>query len=160
LKISNYFLYSLDPVWTLKTGSLFLMTVESKALFLSEGLTCLIKDYDRLGRNESLGVIIVPPQDLYAGKGERMEFKIQPKPGSKTKEVPGSMAIRVRRATEKDKIFMEGYKQSIHAASATVHPRTVNSDLRSIVTRKSKTDKTGTKLVSYFFADCAYTNCP
>jgi hypothetical protein len=136
------------------------MTVESKALFLSEGLTCLIKDYDRVGRNEALGAIVVPPQDLYAAKGERMELKMQPPPGSKEKEVHGFMAIRVRRATVYDKKFIEGYKQSLRAASAPEHPRTVNSDLRSIVTRQYKTDKTGTKQVSYFLVGCAYTDCP
>jgi hypothetical protein len=160
LKVSNDLLYSLDPVWTLKNGSLFLMTVESKELFLSEGLTFLIKDYDLVGRNESLGLIVVSPQDLYAGKGERMEFKLEPPPGSNKKEVDGYMAIRVRHATEYDKKFIEGYKQSLRAASAPEHPRSVNSDLRSIVTRKYKTDKTGTKQVSYFLADCAYTSCP
>ena len=136
------------------------MTVESKVLFLSEGLTCLIKDYDRVGRNESLGLIVVPPQDLYAGKGERMEFKIQPPPGSKEKEVTGTIAIRVRRATEYDKKFMEGYKHSLRATNAIEHPRTVNSDLRSIVTRQHRKDKTGTKQVSDFLPDCAYTDCP
>jgi hypothetical protein len=131
------------------------MSVESKALFLSEGLNFVLKDFDRVGRNETLGVVVVPPQDLYAGTGDRMEFKIQPPPGSKEKQVNGHMAIRVRRATEHDKKFMEEHNQSLHTPNAPEHPRTVNSDLRSIVTRQYKKDKTGTKQVSSFLVpDC------
>ena len=139
---------SLDPIWTLKTGSLFLLTVESRELFLSEGLYCLIKDYDTFGQNDALGVVVVPPKLLYNGKGERLEFKILPPPGSKAKEVQGRFAVRVRRATENDKKFMEGYESSLLAVAATEHPKTVTSNIRSIVTRQFKYEKDGTKMVS------------
>lgn len=132
--------YSLDPIWTLKTGSLFLLTVESKALFLTEGLTLIVKDWDLVGKNETLGVVSVPATKLYEAKGERMEFKLQSPPGSNEEEIPGFLAIRARRATDYDKKFMEGYEASSKAVAAPDHPKTFNSDIKSILTRQYKVE--------------------
>jgi hypothetical protein len=138
---------SLDPTWTLKTGSLFLLEVESKHLFVEEGLTLLVKDYDRIGGNEMLGIVKVPAHNMYQAKGERMEFKLQPPPGSRATEIGGYIAMRCRRATEYDKKFMAGYDESCKAVAATEIPKSKTSDFLSIVTRKERVDKDGTKKV-------------
>jgi hypothetical protein len=96
----------LDPIWTLKTDSLFLWTVNAKELFLSDGLQCFLWDFDKIGQDDILAWINVPPYILYGAVGERLEFKLQPPPGSNKVEVPGYMAIRCRRASEYDKRFM------------------------------------------------------
>ncbi len=99
---------SLDPIWTLKTHSLFLLTIESRELFLSEGLVCDLMDFDAVGAHEKLGVVVVPPNVIYEASGKRLEFKLQP-PNEKVKEVPGHLAIRCRKATEYDIEFMKNY---------------------------------------------------
>ena len=140
---------TLDPIWTLKTGSLFLVEIESEALFMSEGLTLVMKDFDRLGRNEALAVATVPPEDLYDGHSERKEYKLLPPPGSKEQEVPGHIAVRCRRASQYDIEFMQNYATAKKAASAPEHPKSTTSDIKSILTRREKTDKEGVKRVSY-----------
>ena len=140
------FAFSLDPIWTLKTESLFLLTLASKDLFLQDGLGFVVRDFDRLGADENLGLVRVPPATLYKAKGERLEFKLQPPPGAGG-DVTGYLAIRCRRASDGDKIFMEGHKASLTAVAAQEHPTTVTSDIRSIVTRREKVEKDGTRKV-------------
>jgi hypothetical protein len=102
----------LDPIWTLKTGSLFLLSVDAKELFLSEGLVCLVKDFDKLGAHETLGSITVPPKTIYNAKGERMEFKLESPPG-KPVNFSGHLAIRCRRASDYDIKFMKSYAENM-----------------------------------------------
>jgi hypothetical protein len=92
-----------------KTGSLFLLEVDTGELFLSEGLLCILYDYDKVGSNEKLGAITIPPKTLYEAKGERMEFKLVPAPGE-TEDVPGYLCIRCRRATDYDEKFMADFE--------------------------------------------------
>jgi hypothetical protein len=140
--------YSLDPIWTIKNGSLFLLSVESRELFIQDGLQLLVKDFDQFGGNETLGLVKIPPVKLYNATGERMEFKLKPVPGKTEKDTPGYLAIRCRRATDHDKRFMEGYEESSDAvAAAPKHHNAANSTIRSIMTRQYKVDQ-GVKKVS------------
>jgi hypothetical protein len=100
------FICRLDPVWTVRTGSLFLFKVKPEALFLSEGLLISVMDYDAMSSPEKLGHFYVPPRAIYDSKGERLEYKLQPFPGH-TKRVPGYVAVRCRRASAYDIKFME-----------------------------------------------------
>ena len=103
----------LDPIWTLKTDSLFLFTISTRELFLSNGLTFTLKDYDQVGNHETLGVFYVEPKTIFDAKGERLEYKLEPPPGSKHKEdVLGHVAIRCRRASSSDIQFLEEYHAS------------------------------------------------
>ena len=138
---------SLDPIWTVKTGSLFLLSVESRELFINDGLAFVVKDYDSIGSDEPLGFATVHPSVLYQAKGERMEFKLQAPPGTKRKKAKGYLAIRCRRATDYDKKFMAEHTETKKAVNAVSHPVTMNSNLRSIVLRNSKVEKDGTKKV-------------
>lgn len=89
------------------------MTVESEALFLTEGLLCLVMDYDKVGDDEMLGMVTISPKTLYYANGERLEFKLRPPPlGKAEDDVPGWLAIRCRRASEYDKKFMREYYES------------------------------------------------
>ena len=115
---------------------------------MEDGLGFLIRDYDRLGADENLGFVRVPPAALYRARGERMEYKLEPPPGSTDGEVPGYLAVRCRRATDNDQKFMEGYVASLKAVAAQEHPPTVTSNIRSIVTRNKKLDPNGIKRVS------------
>ena len=102
--------YRLDPIWTLKTDSLFLHPIATRDLFLVNGLTFTIKDYDQLGKHETLGVFHVDPQTVYDAKGERMEYKLEDP--TKTEQPPGHAAIRIRKAMPSDIKFLEEYQMS------------------------------------------------
>jgi hypothetical protein len=140
-------IHSLDPIWTVKTGSLFLLDVESEQFFLEDGMTFLVKDFDQFGGNETLGLVHVSPRILYRANGERMEFKLQPVPGKTAAEVPGYLAIRCRRATEYDRTFMEGLQTSVKAIAAPKLPKSQGNVIKTIVTKTSKIDN-GVKKVS------------
>jgi hypothetical protein len=140
----------LDPIWTVKTKSLFLLEVDAAELFLSEGLLCILYDFDKVGKNEKLGAITIPPKTLYEAKGERMEFKLGPSPGE-TKDVPGYLAIRCRRATEYDANFMTDSAKGADsdllglkaATSKALHTKGGASNLQSMLNRNSKVFKDG-----------------
>jgi hypothetical protein len=151
--LNSFGINSLDPIWTIKTGSLFLLTVESKELFVNDGMNLLVKDYDKLGSNEVLGCVAVPPAVLYKAKGERMEFKLQTVPGEIHTETSGFLAVRCRRATDYDKKFMENYIEPKDAVAAVMHPMTGKGNLRSIITRTQRVEKDGTKKVGFLVSD-------
>jgi hypothetical protein len=130
-------------------------------LFISDGLKCILHDFDSLGKDEVLGFIQITPKQLYDAKGERMEFKLNPPPKSK-EDVPGHLAIRCRRATDYDKQFMaelqrpgKGDILGMKKADGHTDSKGGAGALVSILTRKSKVAKqgknAGQKVVSYAF---------
>ena len=146
---TKYIPKSLNPIWTLQTGSLFLLTIDSKDLFAGDGLFCRVVDYDVIS-NDDLGMFVVPPAVLYTANGEREVFKLKPPPRSKEKEVPGYLAIRCRRATQYDKDFMKEFESSQAAGKVDAISMASlggKSDLQSLIGRNEKTDKTGIKKV-------------
>jgi hypothetical protein len=144
-------LRSLDPVWTVKNGSLFLLPLTAEELFSGEGLICEVFDFDKFGKNDKLGLTTVPPKVLYNGTGERLEFKLMP-PKGKT-ETSGAIAIRVRHATDYDKKFMaevdagHGKKHHINRLDEMkIKAHAVSGgkgDIRSILSHNVKTEKHG-----------------
>jgi hypothetical protein len=129
--------YRLEPVYTIKTGSLFILTVESYDLFMDGGLSFLVEDRDGFSNNDLLGYTTVPAATLYKANGERMEFKLNTK---------GYLALRCRRATEYHKNFMAQYQKSRVAVVAHNSPHTLGNDILSMVTKTSKKAE-GTKVV-------------
>lgn len=147
---TKYVPKSLNPIWTLQTGSLFVLSIDSKELFAGDGLFCRVVDYDVIS-NDDLGMFVVPPSVLYTANGEREVFKLKPPPRSKLKEVPGHLAIRCRRATQYDKDFMQEFESSQVAAKIdTISTASLGgkSDLQSLIGRNEKTDKSGIRKVS------------
>jgi hypothetical protein len=125
-----------------------LLEVDTADLFLSEGLLCILYDFDKVGKNEKLGAITIPPKTLYEAKGERMEIKLGPSPGE-TKDVPGYLAIRCRRATDYDAKFMTDFKQDsdllgLKAATSKAHDTKGGaSNLKSLLGRNTKVFRDG-----------------
>jgi hypothetical protein len=145
----NFFTFvgnRLDPIWTLKTGSLFLLTTESRRLFLEDGLKFIVKDFDQLGKDEVLGIVHVNPRVFYKANGERMEFKLQPPHGSRATEVPGYLVLRVRRATEYDQKFMTDYYKTKgdKGVASFEHPKATTNFVKTMTTFNKKKDKDGT----------------
>lgn len=68
---------SVNPIWTIETASLFILDVTPEAFFGSaQGLVFIIRDYDTIGANDTLGKVDVAQEDLLNGDGERKEFKL------------------------------------------------------------------------------------
>lgn len=68
---------TLDPIWSLETGSLFLVQMDPNEFFSSTGgMTFLLGDYHSLGTNKVLGRVRVGLQQLLQMKGERVGFDV------------------------------------------------------------------------------------
>ncbi len=68
---------SLNPIWTLSTGSLFLIqTTLNEFFYNASRLEFIVKDYDSIGENDILGSVLVNKKELLAGKGERVEYEL------------------------------------------------------------------------------------
>lgn len=96
-----------DPIYTITTGSVFVLSVVKQEFIESDGLKFTVKDYDTLGRNDDLGYVVVSGKQLCEAKGERMVLKLSPPEGSKHQEA-GALNLRCRAATNYDKKFL-GY---------------------------------------------------
>jgi hypothetical protein len=67
-----------NPIWTIDTGSLFLLSVTPEAFFATAtGLSFFVKDYDVMGKNDVLGRVVVGQEELLDGKGERSVYALQ-----------------------------------------------------------------------------------
>ena len=72
------FCLSLNPIWTLENGSLFLIRTTAVDFFLrSQQIVFSIEDYDGVSSNDLLGTVEVEKQQLLKGTGERVEFEIE-----------------------------------------------------------------------------------
>ena len=72
------FTFSLNPIWTLENGSLFLIRTTAVDFFLrSQQIVFSIEDYDGVSSNDLLGTVEVEKQQLLKGTGERVEFEIE-----------------------------------------------------------------------------------
>eukprot|EP00934_Nitzschia_sp_Nitz4_P000987 Nitzschia sp. Nitz4//scaffold248_size28759//12858//16752//NITZ4_008109-RA/size28759-snap-gene-0.10-mRNA-1//-1//CDS//3329543992//987//frame0 len=108
---------TLNPVWTLSTGSLFLLDQSVDEFFASSNfVTFQIKDYDSFGKNEDIGSVEISKEKLVKGTGERLEFEINP-PGKhqlnrRAKEGSSRLALRFRPATMEDVKFMRSFQEN------------------------------------------------
>ena len=76
---------TLHPVWTLSTGSMFLIQTTLTDFFaLASRIEFVVKDYDTVGANDTLGSVLVKKKDLLEGNGERVEHVLTV---SKNKEI-------------------------------------------------------------------------
>jgi Ca2+-dependent lipid-binding protein len=91
---------NLDPIWTLDSGSLFLLQMTPEDFFsCAGGMTFRVKDYDALGANEVLGRVTVQLDELLKGTGERNGYVIVPESGEKHN---GKLYLRFKEATPED----------------------------------------------------------
>lgn len=95
-----------NPIYTVKEGSVFIVDVMKAEFLQSEGLRFIVKDYDTVGRNDELGHVQVPPKTLIGANGDRMVFPLSPPKGSKYKEA-GVLNLRCRLASKYDRKFLD-----------------------------------------------------
>lgn len=133
---------TLEPVWTIKTHSLCIFSVTIKDLFDShDGLTFRMQDYDKFGANETLGAVVIPPREVFTAKGERVEYPLKPLFGQKDYG-KGKLVVRIRRATDYDKDFMERWNASKEDIMAkTTATKGGKGTIGSIVARNEKVGK-------------------
>ncbi len=70
---------TLHPVWTLSTGAMFLIQTTLTEFFQrGNNIEFIVKDYDTVGANDTLGYVLVKKRDLLEGNGERVEYVLNP----------------------------------------------------------------------------------
>ena len=101
---TEYVTNDLDPIWTIKTASLFLLEMTAKDFFLSNAMTLIIKDHDALQSNNVIGYVKVPHNDLLFGTGQRKGYVIETYNGIKTRnsDQPPMLYLRFKKATADD----------------------------------------------------------
>jgi hypothetical protein len=106
---------SLNPVWCLSTGSLFLMQTTLVDFFeSSNSIDFIVKDYDSIGEDEILGTVIIPKTEMLSSKGERLEYELTPHAGRYGVQFNGKksyLALRFRLATAEDVTFMQEFQK-------------------------------------------------
>ena len=117
---------NVDPIFTLETGSLFLLELSPEEFFAAtSGMTFVIKDYDSLGSNEILGNVSVSLDELLHGTGERTEFTVETDrklaKASKKKADESKLCLRFKRPNESDKQFMEAFKSHQKKLGLYIH---------------------------------------
>jgi C2 domain len=101
---------SLNPVWCLSTGSLFLIKTTLFNFFESSNtVDFIVKDYDTIGEDEILGRVIIPKTEMLSGTGERHDYELTAHAGKHGVQYKGKkayLALRFRLASEDDLAFM------------------------------------------------------
>ena len=136
------------PIWTVKTGSLFIFSTTLAKLFDSrEGMTFDVKDYDSLGSNETLGGARLLPRAIFDSDGERLVLPLVPMVGQPFAEggCNGFIAIRCRKATPADLTFMERLKTGGISSVGSSSPLALKSAggkhvLETLLTSNTKKD--------------------
>ena len=99
---------SLNPVWTIKTKSLFLINTTIENYFEgSNFLSFQVKDYDAFTKNDTLGTVDISKESLLNGTGERQVFNIIP---------PGKRELKRRKSAGSVRLlfeFLESHKQCL-----------------------------------------------
>lgn len=103
---------SLNPIWTLETGALFVVRMSPEEFFAaSSGMNFIVKDYDAVGANEILGNVSIPLQDMLDGTGDRIGYDIVPdknSPKAQAGKTP-KLFLRFKRAAQSDIEFMAAF---------------------------------------------------
>lgn len=149
---TKYISKTLNPIWTLRQKAFFLFSVSTKDLFIeNDGLDFLVYDFDFQGSHELLGVAKAPASYFYKAKEERLVIPLKPLTvaGRSTGFEKGRLAIRCRRASEKDKEFMQKFEEYCKQSQgllkipkrreAKARGEVGSSALQSILERKVKT---------------------
>ncbi|KAL3914379.1 MAG: hypothetical protein SGILL_006124 [Bacillariaceae sp.] len=118
---TNYLPTTLNPVWTLATGSLCLVQTTLSAFFENGSyMEFFVKDYDSVGEHEILGTAMVTKKEILESEGEREELELSQFAGKNNVKSAGNkpmklswatlfqatLALRFKFASEEDVKFM------------------------------------------------------
>ena len=93
-------LQTLEPTYDPRHNPYYLLELNPAEVKVHGGILVKVYDWDRLGKNDELGEVLLDTDTLYAAKGEKLELPLLP-PKGKAEEA-GFISIRVRPATEED----------------------------------------------------------
>ena len=106
--------YSLDPTWGPKENNTFLVDCKLAKLVDADGLWFVVRDYDMVSGDDSLGQMHIKANDLLVGPDappKTFERKVNPPKGHSGD--CGYLTIRCRYATPEDVLSIEkGEKKS------------------------------------------------
>lgn len=113
---TNHITKTLNPVWTLSSGSLFLIQTSIDTFFNSR-LEFVVKDHDNIGAADVLGSVFVSKNDVIMGDGERVEYELNTKnfQGKYNTTIHGKksfLTLRFKQATEDEISFIRSYNEN------------------------------------------------
>ena len=106
-----------NPIYTLRKNGFFLFTTSVRELFLGDinegvqGLMLEVCDFKSRGANNVLSTALIPPKDIYNAKEERLIYPLHFFLEEQQENMEGSIAVRIRRATDYDKEFLFAYEE-------------------------------------------------
>ena len=112
---TSYIPTTLNPVWTLSTGSLCLIQTTLAEFFESASHMIFdVKDYDSIGEHELLGSTVVSKKEILQSAGERHEYELHQFAGKNNVMTTGNkkpiLALRFKIASDEDVKFMLEYE--------------------------------------------------
>jgi Ca2+-dependent lipid-binding protein len=118
---------------------MFLLKVSAKELFQGDGMDFDVMDFDTIGSDEKLGHAHVDPLTLFHCNGERLKLKLD---GDRAQ---GSLAVRFRRATKSDEVFMEKKEDKTSDESMKIiHAESKKKlSIESMISRNVKVERFG-----------------
>lgn len=134
-----------EPIWTLKTQSLFTFTFFPEDLYCSEFII-EVRD-SNFQEDVKLGQVLIPNKSLLMGSGERVELDLK-YVLNKFEDVKGHLVVRYKQASENEVQFMTN-------AAKNKKPTVINNYItprvptgpRSVVTKKMFPD--GKKRIAF-----------
>ena len=93
---------SLNPSYTEEMKSTFVLDTTEKEVNKNMGLVLKVKDWDRVGANDTLGEAAVLPEVLLEATGKDIELKLLPPSEFKGQEA-GFVTLRCRPASDEDR---------------------------------------------------------
>jgi hypothetical protein len=114
---SIFYLCSLNPIWSVDNGSLFIVSQSAEEFFSAGyGLTFIVKDYDKVTSNEEICEVSISAADLLKQTGERTSYELEILEAGRasTKVFRPKLNLRIRKATLDDKVFMK-YLQALRS---------------------------------------------
>lgn len=150
--------FRLNPVWTVDTGSLFLVSCSAEEFFSnSSGLTFHIHDLDAVTKDDLVAFVSISQPKLLQMNGKREPFHLETAKALKKKKknlerlYRPKLYLRVRRAKPEDRVFMEvlqsirrSKKEGVHADHSFTAP---TKERVGLLRRETKVVK-GVTLVS------------
>lgn len=95
---------TLDPIWTIKSNSMFMFTLYPEEYYNSD-LLFEVRDFSQTMQYKTLGTVFLSTNELIKANGERIVKSL--KDLNVGKNVQGYLAIRCRRANQNDKDFFD-----------------------------------------------------
>ena len=101
--------YSLNPVYSAQENNTYILSCSAKELFGKGGVEFKVKDWDRIGKNDELGSVVVSGETLYTFVSEQegvlQELKLDPPKGKG--EAAGFLSVKFRAPTLGDREDMK-----------------------------------------------------